>query len=177
MVLPNHNHVWINITIARDHAALSSNMKASFPADVNKPFTKHMLELEKKRMNNAATDTAVMIFGRYITTLKKPWPGMCSLESVNQTASNRDKRICGMKLPIQRIKVFPKSRTNSAWIRRAERSSPPNSNVWKFCKPTKVSPSEPFPYTLKIKVLISGQIWKKAYTRKNGAMKKYPYLA
>ena len=33
-----------------------------------------------------------------------------------------------------------------------------NSNVWKFCRPTKVSPSEPFPYTLKIKVLISGQI-------------------
>ena len=47
-------------------------MKASFPADVNKPFTKHMLEFEKKRMNNAATDTAVIIFGRYITTLKKP---------------------------------------------------------------------------------------------------------
>ena len=45
----------------------------------------------------------MIIFGMYITTLKKPLPGIFTRRSVNQTARSRDSEICGLKLPIQMI--------------------------------------------------------------------------
>ena len=53
-----------------------------------------------------------MILGIYITTLKKPFPGIFSLASVNHTASESERSIWGIKLPIQRIKSIPKDSCN-----------------------------------------------------------------
>ena len=46
-------------------------------------FSKKVKDIERR------TDAAVIILGMYITTLKKPFPGILSFASVNQTASKK----------------------------------------------------------------------------------------
>ena len=120
IVLPNHIHVWMNMITPRRITLVLS------PSPMNWIGESMRWSLEsawftgptgsdspQSWRNSTATDAAVMMLGRYITTLKNPFPGILSLASVNQTASDRERMIWGMKLPTQRITVFLKHWINS----------------------------------------------------------------